>query len=666
MMPKKKMPYQKKLSFCMILIITAAIFLIALCSYYVIKDTIDNRVNREISATLSSKAQEFDKWIIQQQSTINYFGDSIQYNDSLERFSNKELEEFLADKLTEYIIDYYIVKPNGETIFASGFQLPDDFDVTVRDWYKATIAADGELTCTSPYIDNNTGKLCMTISQAYFNESKQLEFVIGADIYADYLAELTESIDIFENAYPILADSDLNIIVHRDSGYRMSVDNDGNAKITSLKDIPAYSELISRLESGDFSVLKTKDFDGGRRYFVMSKISSTGWYYIYAVDSLEYFQQIVPLMISMVIIFVIDIIASSIVIALIVRKLLKPVDELKTATENMKNGRLDYTPAYFADDSIGELCTSISETNKVWTGYITDINDNLDKLSHGSFEIQFNGDYVGDFAEIKSSITNISEKLSAIIGGIDTASSQVSAGSDKVAETSNSLAAGVKEQSRTIEELTALIDKLVTQINENASSAESAQKQSGAASENVVECNKRMTELMESMDNINEKAQEIVKIVQTIDDIAFQTNILALNAAVEAARAGEAGKGFAVVAGEVRNLASKCAKAVQNTTELIGSTGEAVENGARLAQETGSALHSVSQGVENVNSLVVKISQASEIQAEDVKTLSEKISAIEGIVHTTALTAEESAASSEELNSQSRTLQDMVDKFRNR
>ena len=206
----------------------------------------------------------------------------------------------------------------------------------------------------------------------------------------------------------------------------------------------------------------------------------------------------------------------------------------------------------------------------------------------------------------------------------------------------------------------------MAQINENAASAEAAQKQSGTTSENVVECNKRMNELIESMDNINEKAQEIVKIVQTIDDIAFQTNILALNAAVEAARAGEAGKGFAVVAGEVRNLASKCAKAVQNTTVLIDSTGEAVENGARLAQETGSALESVSQGVENVNSLVVKISEASENQANDVKTVSEKISAIESIVHTTAATAEESAASSEELNSQSRTLQDMVDKFRNR
>lgn len=666
MTPKKKMPFQKKLILSMILIITAAILIIAASSYFVIKNTLDNRINREISATLSSKAQEFDKWIVQQQSTISYFGDSIQYNDALEKLSRQELEEFLADKLTEYVIDYYIVKPDKTTIFASGFQLPDDFDVTARDWYKATIAANGALNCTSPYIDNNTSKLCMTISQAYYKDDGQLDFVMGADIYADYLAELTESINVFENAYCMLVDSDLNIIVHRDGEYRMSIGDDGNAKVTGMRDIPAYSEIISRLDSGDFSVLRTGDYDGSSRYFIMSEISSTGWYYIYAVDSMEYFGQIMPLLISMIIIFIIDIAVSAVVITLLVKQLLKPIEELKTAAGNMKEGRLDYTPTYHAADSIGELCGSISETNKVWTGYINDINDNLDKLSHGSFDIRFNGDYVGDFAEIKNSITNISDKLSTIIGGIDTASSQVSVGAERVADTSNSLAAGVNEQSRTIEELTALIEKLVAQINENAASAEAAQKQSGATSENVVECNKRMNELIESMDNINEKAQEIVKIVQTIDDIAFQTNILALNAAVEAARAGEAGKGFAVVAGEVRNLASKCAKAVQNTTVLIDSTGEAVENGARLAQETGSALESVSQGVENVNSLVVKISKASEDQANDVKTVSEKISAIESIVHTTAATAEESAASSEELNSQSRTLQDMVDKFRNR
>ncbi len=666
MTQKKKMPFQRKLTLGMILIVAAAILVIAECSYFIIRGSMDERINKEITATLSQKSLEFDSWVTRQESTIAYFGDSIQYNDSLNRLSRSELEAFLADKLTQYTMDYYVVKPDKEVIFASGFDLPDDFDVTARDWYKATIAANGALTCTSPYIDNNTGKLCMTISKAYYKDGGALDFVVGADIYADYLADIAQSINVFDKAYPILADNDLNIIVHRNEDYGMSVDGDGNAKVTNLRDIPQYSDIAAKLESGEFSVVKTGDYDGTGRYFSSAKIGSTGWYYIYAVDSMEYFNQLSPLMTSLFIIFFIDIAACAILVPIIVKRLIRPIKELNAAAENMKQGRLDYTPTYYANDNIGELCTSISETNRVWTGYISDINDNLDKLSHGDFDIAFNGEYVGDFAKIKDSITNISDKLSGMITSIDTAASQVAAGSQRVAESSNTLAAGVNEQSGTIDELTGLIGKLVEQINENAASAESAQAQSGSAFDNVTECNRRMGELIESMNNINQKAQEIVKIVQTIDDIAFQTNILALNAAVEAARAGDSGKGFAVVAGEVRNLASKCAEAVRNTTVLIDSTEEAVENGARLAQETGEALRTVSQGVESVNGLIVRISEASEEQAGDVRLVSEKISAIEGIVRSTAVTAEDSAASSEELSSQSRAMQDMVDRFRNK
>lgn len=666
MKAKKQMPFNKKLILSMLLIIMAVILVIAGCSYFIIRNNTDDRINREISATLSAKSQEFDKWVIEQQNTIAYFGDSIQYNNFLASKTDQELEAFLAGKKTEYVMDYYVVRPDGKTVFASGFQLPDDFDVTARDWYKATLASNGAMTCTSPYIDNNTGKLCITISKAYYDSGNQLSFVMGADIYADYLAEITSGIDVFEKAYPILTDNNFNIIVHGNPEYAMSVGEDGNARITNMRDIPAYSSIVSQMESGDFSAVLTRDYDGGRKYFVPSRIDSTGWYYLYTVNTLEYSNQMLPLLVSLIIVFVIDIVVSSIVITLLVKRLMKPVDELKTAAGNMKEGKLDYSPTYFADDSIGELCTGISETNKVWTGYINDINENLDKLSCGDFDIGFSGDYVGDFAEIKNSIVKISDKLGAMIEGIDAASSQVAAGSASVAETSNSLAIGVNEQSGTIEELTSLIEKLAEQISENAESAESAQKLSGATSKNVVECNRRMAELMESMNHISSKAQEIEKIIQTIDDIAFQTNILALNAAVEAARAGESGKGFAVVAGEVRNLASRCAEAVRNTTSLITGTVEAVESGAMLAQETGAALESVSGGVSSVNSLVMKISEASETQAGDVKTVSEKITSIEEIVHSTAATAEESAASSEQLSGQSQVLQDMLDKFRNR
>jgi hypothetical protein len=105
MTQKKKQPFQKKLVFCMILIITFTILIIEFSSYFVIKSTIDKRINKEISATLSSKSQEFDLWVTQQQSTLAYFGDSIQYNDYLNTLSDEEIENFFADKLTEYVID---------------------------------------------------------------------------------------------------------------------------------------------------------------------------------------------------------------------------------------------------------------------------------------------------------------------------------------------------------------------------------------------------------------------------------------------------------------------------------------------------------------------------------------------------------------------------------
>lgn len=657
---RKKTAFHVRLITAIIAMITLLIMIIATLTYFVARTTIDSRINKEINATLTAKSLEFDSWVQEQQQSLSYYGDSIQYNDIINELSDEQIEQFLTQKLTDYILDYYVIIPNYRILFASGTVLPEDFDVTTRTWYIDTITANGEYAASSPYVDHNTGKLVMTISRAYYKADGSLDFVIAADVYADHLTQITESISIFENAYPMLLDADLNIVAHENETFKPSVGADGAETTVSLRDIPEYAQITSNLEADDFSVVKTADHDGTNTYFIPVKIASTGWYYLYATASIEYNNQMSALISSMVAIFIVAIAVSCIVITLLVKAIIKPVEGLKTAADNMKMGKLDYTPTYYAKDSISDLCLSIADTNRVWTSYINDITQNLRKISVGDFRLEFNGEYVGDFATIRDSITDISEKLKNIIGGIDTASAKVSVSSAEVADSSDSLADNVATQSRTIDELTEIINRLVTQNEENAASAESAQLQASATSENVVECNRRMTELMYSMNDINTKAQEIVKIVQTIDDIAFQTNILALNAAIEADRAGAAGKGFAVVADEVRNLASKSAEAVQNTRRLINGTGEAVQRGSELATETETALHTVSDGVESVNGLIVKISDASETQASNMKDVSEKIAAIEDAIHLTSKTARECAEASHELKTQSQTLQDIV------
>jgi len=661
---KKKMAFQKRLMLGVVIVLITMLLIMISVSYITVQTTVDKQVNSRIEAALSEKSSEFDRWIEKHEAVIDYYADSIIYNDYLETKTAQEITDFLNTKMDDQTMDCYVVKNDGSVIFASGTVLPDDFDVTQRDWYKMAMDNKGEFVFMPPYADYNTGKLVVTAAKSYFNDSGSLEFIIGSDIYVDSLTDIVSQVDIFDRAYPILTDGDLNIIVHQNSDYMPNISDSGSDTMTNLADIEAYSKLASMLAADDLSYVKGRDYSGGNTIFVPVKIASTGWYYIYAVQRAEYLIQTMRFAVNQLIIFAAAVIVVIITMKVLVAKLLKPIQELKSAADNMREGNLSYSPSYFANDSISHLCESLADTNAVWRRYIGDISDNLEKISHGDFNIEFNGEYVGDFAEIKESIIHITETLDEIISGIDTASGQVALGSDNVAETSNSLASGVNEQSRTIDELTGLVKELVEQIGANAKSAESAQQQSAVTADNVNECNRRMTELMTSMDEIDKKAQEIVKIIKTIDDIAFQTNILALNAAVEAASAGTAGKGFAVVADEVRNLASKSADAVKNTTALIEATGAAVSVGTRLAAETDDALRTVSDGVQNVNELIAQISKASESQANDVRSVSEKITAIEEVVRFTASTAEESAASSEELSSQSRTLKDMVDKFK--
>ena len=184
-----------------------------------------------------------------------------------------------------------------------------------------------------------------------------------------------------------------------------------------------------------------------------------------------------------------------------------------------------------------------------------------------------------------------------------------------------------------------------------------------SAGTQMQEANDQMGQMLEAMNEINQRSQEISKIIKTIEDIAFQTNILALNAAVEAARAGAAGKGFAVVADEVRNLAAKSAEASKNTSDLIEASIRAVANGVKLAQDTADQMKVVAESASKTMDCIVEVSELSERQAVAMEQINQNVGQIGSVVAANSATAEESAAASEELSSQAAMLKELVGGF---
>ena len=226
------------------------------------------------------------------------------------------------------------------------------------------------------------------------------------------------------------------------------------------------------------------------------------------------------------------------------------------------------------------------------------------------------------------------------------------------------LSQGSMEQTCAVEELEQTIHSVTKSVKQTSENVQRAREQVDGMGRQLAEGNQKMHEMIAAMREISDSSQEIEKIIKTIEDIAFQTNILALNAAVEAARAGTAGKGFAVVADEVRSLAAKSAEASQSTSALIGRSIAAVNQGTQIADVTAKQLENVVAGASEIVETINGIAADARTQAGAVEQIQDQIGQITGVVQTNSSTAEESAATSQELSGQASVLKQLVKTFR--
>ncbi len=348
----------------------------------------------------------------------------------------------------------------------------------------------------------------------------------------------------------------------------------------------------------------------------------------------------------------------------VLRFVVKPLLSITSKSRILQEGRLDLHLDYQSEDELGDLALTLEKSVGLINSYVEDLNRIMEQLSQGNFDVHTSVPYVGDFRSIEESLDSLTSTLSVAISSICDAQRSVSGNAGQLSDSAQSLSKGATEQASAVEELSATLDELARNAEKNVESASEAQENARLTGEQVSISSHQMEEMVAAMDDISQASQQIGKIIATIENIAFQTNILALNAAVEAARAGSAGKGFAVVSDEVRNLAAKSDQAAKATKELIENSVNATERGNQIVGEVSETLKKTLELVTQSNSAIGVIADAIHNEALSIAQVNEGVSQISSVVQTNSASSQESAAVSSELFEQVHVLEAQTNKFK--
>ncbi|MDR0852962.1 MAG: methyl-accepting chemotaxis protein [Clostridiales Family XIII bacterium] len=288
--------------------------------------------------------------------------------------------------------------------------------------------------------------------------------------------------------------------------------------------------------------------------------------------------------------------------------------------------------------------------------------DVLNKVAAGDLSVEVSLSSDDDI--VGKSINDVIMNTSRIVKDVTDATNQLSIGASQFATGAQSLAQSSSEQSATVDQLHISATRIAEEAEENAERASKAASFAEEIGQNAGKGSVHMNKMTDAMKDIADASRSVNIVIKTIEEIAFQTNILSLNAAVEAARAGQHGKGFAVVADEVRNLATKSSGAASDSNALISDTISKTSFGTGIVGEANASFNTIEEGIKATSNLLRDMAEAADKQREAIKEINDNVSDLTNVVYNNSVTAEQSAAASEEMSSQTELLQSLVATFK--
>ena len=315
-------------------------------------------------------------------------------------------------------------------------------------------------------------------------------------------------------------------------------------------------------------------------------------------------------------------------------------------------------------DEIGQLQNSARELQQTFKKMIQETNRILGGMANCDLRQEAMNSYPGDFNQLSDSVNHIRVILQGLIQEVQESAASVGRGSRELADAADALAAGTVTQASSINQVVLNVEDIAESVMHNSENEEHVQKRLQELDALILNGNSEMKQLCSVVSQVESMSSDIQNIIGTIETVAFQINILALNASVEAAHAGENGRGFAVVADEVGNLAAKTTEYSKKTADLINNCLSQIENAMTCAESTAECLKDIVEDSEQISKAFQSISEDTKKQADQSSRVKLEISNISDVVQTNTATAEETAASTQELSEQAKNLSRLISKFK--